>query len=104
MWRKRSYREKLQEQSQETHVIFTSFCHFLPVLLLLVFVFFLRYFSTNAQWWCSFLFPSFYCVFYAAGGGGVILDHQVDLQVDLAHLSVAAAAAQVIVEVEATGL
>jgi len=47
-----------------------------------------------------FFFFSFYCVFYTAAGGGVTLDHQVDH----ALLTVAEAAAQVIAEVEATGL
>lgn len=98
LWRKRSYREELQEQSQEAKV---SYCckEFLTYLLCCVCVFLSQPAIAKAR--CLSLHISYVLFFFflIAAVQEVIHYHQIDL----ALLVVAGAVAEVTVEVAATG-
>lgn len=97
LWRKRSYREELQEQSQEAKV---SYCckEFLTYLLYCVCVSLVSQLLLKQDVY-HFTFLIFFFFFLIAAVQEVIHYHQIDL----ALLVVAGAVAEVTVEVAATG-
>lgn len=98
LWRKRSYREELQEQSQEAKVIYCC-KEFLTCLLCCVCVFLSQPAIAKAR--CLSLHISYIIIiiFLIAAVQEVIHYHQIDL----ALLVVAGAVAEVTVEVAAIG-